>query len=46
MTENRKTLAYYKICPFFINYESLMFYDAGGWSKNWDLFIVVPVIFA
>jgi len=24
-----KTLAYYEICPFSVNYESVMFYDTG-----------------
>ncbi len=27
-----KTLAYYEICPFSVNYESVMFYDTGPWG--------------
>ncbi len=29
MTSNRKALVYYEICPFAVNYESVMFYSAG-----------------
>ncbi len=29
VTDSKTTLAYYKICPFPINYESVMFYNTG-----------------
>ncbi len=29
MTPLEKTLAYYKICPFSVNYESVVFYSTG-----------------
>jgi hypothetical protein len=33
VTENRKTQASYKICPFSVNYESVLFYCTGtGWK--------------
>jgi hypothetical protein len=34
VTDDKKTLAYYKIWPFAVNYESVMFYSTGPWSVN------------
>ena len=31
-----KTLAYYKICPFPVNYESEKFYNTGSWINPND----------
>jgi hypothetical protein len=28
-----KTLYYYKICPFYVNYEPVMFYNTGPWGR-------------
>jgi hypothetical protein len=39
MTKLAKTLAYYEICPFFVHYESKMFYSTGP-SNIWPLGMV------
>jgi hypothetical protein len=34
VTDNEKTLAYYKICSFSVNYTSIMFYSKGTRLKG------------
>ncbi len=34
LTDNIKALAYHKLCPFIVNYESIMFYSTGPSSSS------------
>jgi hypothetical protein len=37
--EKSLTSAYFVICPFSIDYESVMFYSTGPWCQRIELFL-------
>ncbi len=40
---SQKAIAYYEICPFSVNYESVIFYDTGPWSAVNGTFLLQVV---